>query len=271
MISVVIPTIGSHSLEQFEEAISSALAVSPELISQVCIMDNSKNEEFQNKMKSYLERDKRIEYQHKKEQLNLAQNLNRGFEVANNDWLLFLCDDDGLFPEAFKGLNQFLDEKLAYITADFHVRDERGDHFVKRQDGVRGILGNTPKLVSTIFNKKKFDSIGGWNNDYGYFLDLIAYLELNHQFETLYLSQSLGFHRQHAENASKRSYREVGYGKSVPVVIQRGFELLETPELQRDFLFHICSYSFPHKSLKSRVANGVVRYIFRNNAWLRDS
>ena len=28
---------------------------------------------------------------------------------------------------------------------------------------------------------------------------------------------------------------------------------------------------FPHKSLKSRVANGVVRYIFRNNAWLRDS
>ena len=43
MISVVIPTIGSHTLEQFEEAISSAL-VSPELISQVCIMDNSKNE-----------------------------------------------------------------------------------------------------------------------------------------------------------------------------------------------------------------------------------
>ena len=89
--------------------------------------------------------------------------------------------------------------------------------------------------------EEKVDSIGGWNNDYGYFLDLIAYLELNHQFETLYLSQSLGFHRQHAENASKRSYREVGYGKSVPVVIQRGFELLETPELQRDFLFHICS------------------------------
>ena len=83
MISVVIPTIGSHTLEQFEEAISSALAVSPELISQVCIMDNSKNEEFQNKMKSYLERDKRVEYQHKKEQLNLAQNLNRGFEVAD--------------------------------------------------------------------------------------------------------------------------------------------------------------------------------------------
>ena len=44
--------------------------------------------------------------------------------------------------------------------------------FLDVQDGVRGILGNTPKLVSTIFNKKKFDSIGGWNNDYGYFLDL---------------------------------------------------------------------------------------------------
>ena len=128
MISVVIPTIGSHTLEQFEEAISSALAVSPELISQVCIMDNSKNEEFQNKMKSYLERDKRVEYQHKKEQLNLAQNLNRGFEVANNDWLLFLCDDDGLFPEAFKGLNQYLDEKQEQNRLERYEGNEHWYH-----------------------------------------------------------------------------------------------------------------------------------------------
>ena len=109
------------------------------------------------------------------------------------------------FPEAFKGLNQFLDEKLAYITADFHVRDERGDHFVKRQDGIRGIE-NTPKLFQQFLIRRSLILlvVGIMIMD---ILDLIAYLELNHQFETLSVAISW-FHRQHAENASKRSYRD---------------------------------------------------------------
>ena len=60
-------------------------------------------------------KDKRVEYHHKRT-INLAQNFNRGFEVAKNDWLLFLCDDDGLFPEAFKGLINFLMKNWPYYS-----------------------------------------------------------------------------------------------------------------------------------------------------------
>ena len=88
---------------------------------------------------------------------------------------LFHDDDILNYKELIIFLKYFKD--VGFYSYDFHALNGTRKKYIKRDSGINGIIENTPKFVSTIFNTKHLKSIGGWDNDAGYFLDILILLK----------------------------------------------------------------------------------------------
>ena len=67
---------------------------------QLCLADGSPNENLKAVIEKYYEGETRISYCHLHENLGIAENTNRAFEMAKGEWISLLDHDDLLPPEA---------------------------------------------------------------------------------------------------------------------------------------------------------------------------
>lgn len=255
-ISIVIPTIGSPPIEIIKESLNSALKSSPKLWSQIIIVDNSRNKEFETFLKQYTQNDSRVEVHHVSEPMTMAGCWNYGLNKVKNEWLLYLHDDDILTPESFN--KSLLKNQAGIITFDYEVfGDER--RLDKRLDtGLCSILLNTPKFVSTLINTSALKSIGCWKDEFGYFLDLVAFSQLESNYGHEHQNIIGGKYRIHTQNASNLRNRQSGYGNNIPETLKALFALSDERRVRKIMLFQVISFSYPEESLWARIIKKVL-------------
>lgn len=269
MITLIIPTIGTTDINYFEEALTSALNSSTKVCSKIIFVDNSQNVEFSTFLNNHpsIQKDPRCSILSTKERLSMAANWNFPLNSVDTQWLLYLHDDDILNLEVFNKIKLESLSDVAFHTFNFVIMEQGLKKYFHRREGIRGIVDNTPKFVSTLINTGNLKSIGGWDEKASFALDFLGFLKL-HQLNTSETHhEALGFYRIHASNASSREKRIETYGNALPYVLEKSYNLYTDNEIRRQILFTLASYSFPNQGRSARLLSFFIRKLFKMKAW----
>lgn len=265
-VSIVIPTIGSPSKDIIQQSLSSAKKSSPEVWSQIIVINNSNDPSFTQFLEKELRSDSRVEILNIEEKLNMAQCWNMGLEKVKEEFTLFLHDDDILVSENLP-LSKVVNIK-SFINFGFDVFGAENWTYTPKLRGVQGICSNTPKLVSTIFRTSALRDIGGWDEKSGYFLDFLAFLKLHLRFGSEIGKETLGKYRLHPSNASAKEKRNKAYGDSLPYVLGEIFSEIKEDTMRREVLHAMLSFTYPNDTPKKKVFSSIGKSIGLKS-WLK--
>lgn len=265
-ISIIIPTIGSPSKDVIQESLESALNSNGNIWSQIIIIDNSKSDQFHRFLIDTCGKDRRVEIHQVNTSLTMAECWNEGLQYVQNEWIVYLHDDDILKSENLP--KNVLNKNIGFINFGFEVFGNESWTYYPKLKGLKGICINTPKLVSTIINTKALKAIGGWDLQSGYYLDFLAFLKLDFQFGSESYTQVLGKYRLHASNASSQKSRNQKYGDALPYVISEAFKIVKDETQRREILFSTISFTYTNNAKSKKILSKVVNF-FGQKAWLK--
>ena len=258
-ISIVIPTIGTPPREIVQESLESALNSDPSIFTQIIVVDNSGNSEFNSFVTKITSEDSRVEVHKVFEKLSMAECWNFGLKYVKYGWHIYLHDDDVLLPESWSRLDLNADVGIQSLNYEVFGNSHRND--IRKETGLISILKDTPKFVSTLFNTKKLREIGGWKSDFGYFLDLVAMSQLAVSYGHLHYPLNGGRYRVHRQNASHVSKRNSGYGDCLPNALAALFSLTNDPKVRKVILIQMANYTYPNNSLIVRTIKKAVSFL----------
>jgi hypothetical protein len=270
MISLIIPTIGTGKKEYLEQTLTNAKKTNKNICTELIIIDNSHNQGFSSYLESTVHNldDSRFIIHKTNEMLSMANNWNFGLSKVTCNWHLYLHDDDYLNLDIFNNLEPNKFKNVGFISFDFFELKGKSSKLTKRSSGIDGIVENTPKFVSTIFNTQFLKKIKGWDDNSGFALDLLAFISLDLKFSSIHYQKPIGYYRIHQENASSKSKRSTGYGDFLPYVLTEAFKLTNDSQIRRNILFHLSSFSYPNQGIIKRGLNFIIRKMSLN-AWFK--
>ena len=266
MITVVIPTVGRN--QTFGRAFDSAIRIDRRLISSIVVVDNSQSPQFRSYINERISKvnDNRLIVISQPERVSMAKSWNSSLDTVRTAWVLFLHDDDELL-----NVNSSIDLMLpmldkysntGFLAFDFqcqyYSRIFRTNRRVTRRwlkpISATALLDECPKLVSTIINVEQLRKLHGFSDEYGYFLDLIAFLEIFKAANAVFVPITLGVYHLHDGNESDITKRATGYGNYIPNACKRVFELYEDPQVRFMFIRTILYFVYPQQRyLAARV------------------
>lgn len=261
MLSILIPTIGRP--DTIIRAIDSALRVDLTLVTEVVVLDNSQDTDFGRFLNDFISNadDKRLKVISYPDRKSMSESWNSGLDCVSNKWVLYLHDDDELLD-----INKDIDvisrdlahaPDVGFISYDyilstpFNVLKKTRLAKVSRKvaEGDKGnvisIINDCPKFISTIINAEKLQAIGGWQAEYGYFLDLMGFVELNNRFGCEFRKLFVGIYYIHPDNYSSIERRNKGYGDYIPVLCDVIFARYSDVSVRKAFLRLSVNFVYP--------------------------
>jgi len=270
MITIVIPTIGRG--KTFGRAFYSAIKWDNRLVSNIIVIDNSQLTDFSNHLKDLIETtdDNRVSVITLPERASMGKSWNSSLDLINTDWVLYLHDDDELIdvgPHIESIRDKLIENSnVGFIAFDFQCRFASAT-FRKNKKviyrwpeliDVNILIDQCPKFVSTIINVAQLRKIQGFSDDYGYFLDFIAFLKIHRSASALTYPLVLGVYHLHEDNESDIRKRAAGYGNFIPQTCKTFYEICHVHELRHKFMKSVLGYSYMRrKGIFSRMVNAL--------------
>jgi glycosyltransferase involved in cell wall biosynthesis len=262
VITIIVPTIGRSTT--IAESIRSATACSERHVTEILIADNSQDEATGHRLREYAALDSRIRIIGYPERLGMAESWNAATAQTRGKWILYLHDDDVLYPASIAKAVLCLDDSAGFVYSNCDIsRDTGVTHWkYEQKDPVANILSLCPRFVSTIVNKNALGEIGGWDAEDGYALDLAGFLSIASKRPALHCDTTLGMYRIHDDNSSSPDRRNRGYGDFLGHVIGKLFVAYQDEPTRRKILTLLMTfvYPLPH-SLTYRLAWRLARMI----------
>lgn len=270
MITVLIPTIGRK--ETITRAIKSACLSNFNLVKEIIVLDNSQDKDFGNFIKKIIQEidDKRISITTYETRQSMGNSWNIGLEQANCDWLIYLHDDDELILKnlSYQKIEAILAKNpetsflcFDYISSSSKKKEIKRNQEVIRKDPFISIIRNCPKFASTIINKTYLKQINGWNDSYGYFLDLVGFIELHNKSSATFVSETIGVYYIHDNNLSSKSNRVKSYGDFIPKVLEKCFSILKNNDQRKFLIKNFLDYTYiENKNLLCRTIERISNY-----------
>lgn len=268
MITVVIPTVGRD--KTFSRAFFSAIKIEQRLVSSIVIVDNSQSTQFQSRVNELITvaNDSRVTLISKPERVSMAKSWNSSLETVRTRWVLFLSDDDELLNinSHVDSILPILDESLnsGFLAFEFQCqyysrifrRNRRVTRRWLKPISATTLLDECPKLVSTIINVEYLRRIDGFSDEYGNFLDLVAFLEIFKSANAMFVPITLGIYHLHDDQEMAVPKRATAYGNHIPSTCKKVFDLYEDRQVRSKFLKTIQGFVYPQKrNLASNILN----------------
>lgn len=268
-ISIIVPTIGSGPIEYLIEALESANSISNcSLLKEVIIIDNSNSTKLNSILAQYTLNKPKFRHVIENNKMTMAECWNYGLDQTASNWILYLHDDDIINTDVFKEIDlNLLKNDVGYIAFDFQKLSNNRASYISIESGVRGAIKNTPKFISTLYNAKKLRKIGGWDEQGGYALDLLALIKLSHLFGDHKVDRALGKYRIHEQNASSLDKRSKAYGDSIPYIFTEVFSMIDDLDIRKLLAFHLFTFTYPNQTVFQKGINWILRK-FGFNAWI---
>lgn len=209
LVSIILPV---HNGERYlEDAIKSVLSQTYTNL-ELIIVDDKSTDYSLNIAKKYQHIDKRVKVIINEENIKLPKSLNRGFEVAQGDYLTWTSDDNVYYQEALEEMVRSLEDNKEY---DFVYAD------MKRIDSVGSCLGYSKSEVKHLFlyncigacflyRRKCQDTIGTYDSNLFLVEDYDYWIRISQQYQILYLPKVLYSYRFHGNSLTMSKMQMVG-------------------------------------------------------------
>jgi glycosyltransferase involved in cell wall biosynthesis len=166
LISIVLPVY--NGAEFLKESIDSVLAQTYgnwELL----ILDDCSTDETPNIALEYEAKDQRIHYYRNEKNLKLPGNLNKGFGLAQGEYLTWTSDDNRYRPEALETMLRTLKEKqVGLVFAYYQVIDEHDQEIqvIGFSNGDKGhVLGGNIVGACFLYTREVYETIGEYDTE----------------------------------------------------------------------------------------------------------
>lgn len=199
LVSIVLPIYnGEKYMRTSIESIISQTYQCWELI----IIDDCSTDNTPNIAKEYAQKDKRIKYFRNEINLKLPKGLNRGFSLAEGDYLTWTSDDNIYLPSAIESMVKKIEsENVQFVFARCDVIDETGkivDVIAAPDDYKRAILGGNFVGACFMYTRNVYLTVGDYNPDKFLVEDYDYWLRIFSQYEVCYINDTLYQYRWHS-------------------------------------------------------------------------
>ena len=226
-VSILIPTYKRATY--LEEALNSIKSQEKcNFNVEVIVINNDPASDMSDVIEHFKEL-KNIAFYQNERNIGMIGNMNRCAELAHGYYLAYLHDDDLLHNNYLcsieKALKEIKDDNCAAYVVN---RDIIGKNPTGINEYVKNVLKGVARLLflfrfayrkkyelltpekvllswnknyylaptcGTLFVKKKFLEIGGWNEDYYPVFDAILFLQLNQRYKIYFIREKLGVYR----------------------------------------------------------------------------
>lgn len=202
-VSIVLPVFnGERYLKQAVESILRQTHLNFELI----IIDDCSTDHSLEIAKAYTFQDSRVQVHANPENIKLPASLNKGFSLAQGDFLTWTSHDNVLkehfievFLESFEKTDyQFLYSKEEYISSEGKIL-----HNNKIYD-LNALLFTNPIGASFMYKRIVFEKIGFYNSNLFLIEDYDYWLRISKKFKIGFLDQVLYGYRCHTESLTSK-------------------------------------------------------------------
>ena len=210
MVTVIIT---SHNYGKFiKDCVNSVLNNDQDLIDEIIIINDSSEDNTDDIIKKNFSKIKKIKY-FKKNFLSLTKSLNFSINIAKSSWITKIDADDYVTSSFFTKFCNFANKKdFDFIYGNLLIKDEiKKKEYLKNQKVSKFFkFIKYPVGSGTLFSKKIWNDVGGFNESNYYQDDYDFWLKINKKSDIKigYLDQAEYIYRKHQNNMSKNIFKK---------------------------------------------------------------
>lgn len=198
LVSIVLPIYnGEKYMRKSIDSVISQTYTDWELL----IIDDCSTDGTPEIAKKYAELDHRVHYYRNQTNLRLPKALNRGFSLANGDYLTWTSDDNYYYPDAIEKMKSALDEEeKSFVFASCDVIDSE-DNIVEvisvSDNAKKTIVGSNPVGACFMYTREVYDEIGDYDPEMTLVEDLDYWQRICAKYDPVCISEKLYAYRWH--------------------------------------------------------------------------
>lgn len=202
LVSVVLPVYnGEKYLSESIESVLQQTYKNWELI----LVDDGSTDKTAEIAKHFSQMDSRVRYEKNPENLKLPRSLNRGFSLANGDYLTWTSDDNLFYPQALEIMVETIENKQSdFVFASCDLIDAGGKIFdsweMKEKMELRKILGANIVGACFLYTRKVYEIIGDYDANLFLAEDFDYWQRVFAKFRVSPIEEKLYAYRNHGEN-----------------------------------------------------------------------
>lgn len=220
LISIVLPVYnGEKYLRESIESVLAQTYTNWELL----ILDDCSSDTSPVIAKEYAKRDPRIRYYRNEKNLQLPGNLNRGFSLAQGEYLTWTSDDNRYRPEALKRMAKTLDEypNVQFVFASCRIIDAEGneiEYITVSPESTKRIVGINTIGACFLYTRVVYEQIGDYDSELKYVEDFDYWQRICMRFQAVGLREILYEYRWH-DGALSSTLREDVFNKNLETML----------------------------------------------------
>lgn len=215
-ISVVIPVYnGADYIEKTINSIQRQTAGDVELI----IVEDCSTDSSREILKKIANGKSSLKIIFNEQNCGLQKTANRGAAAATGEYLMVCGQDDLFAPEHLELMIKLIDEDTAFVHCNSIIIDENDNQknnlkktflqHIKTYWFHRFIyLDNYISSCGLLMNKKKFDKIGGYIEEYRNFGEWMLWIRLGEIGKVKFNNKIKAYYRIHSKNMSKGIFKK---------------------------------------------------------------
>ncbi|MBQ7385548.1 MAG: glycosyltransferase family 2 protein [Ruminococcus sp.] len=202
LVSIVLPVYnGAKYLRESIESVIAQTYTNWELL----ILDDCSTDETSEISKEYAEKDSRIKYFLNEVNLRLPRNLNKGFSLAQGEYLTWTSDDNNFRPTALEKMVNALesDEAAQFVYASCRIIDDDGkeiEYIMVNDNGKNSIVGGNPVGACFLYTRKVYETVGDYNHELILVEDFDYWQRIFMAFKVIAVTDILYNYRMHSGN-----------------------------------------------------------------------
>lgn len=201
LISVILPVYnGERYLKESIESVLNQSYGNWELL----ILDDCSSDQTSEIAQEYEKHDHRIHYYRNERNLRLPQNLNKGFSLAQGNFLTWTSDDNRYRPTALEKMYTVLCEnrQVQFVYASCRIIDGNGkeiEYIMVDNGGPQRIVGEDAVGACFMYTRQVYEQIGEYDPGFTLVEDFDYWQRVFAKFQTIGIREILYDYRWHNE------------------------------------------------------------------------
>ena len=239
LISIVLPV---YNGERFLRASIDSVIAQTYQNWELLVVDDCSTDATAAIVREYVQQDSRIKYFKNEVNLRLPRNLNRGFSLAQGNYLTWTSDDNVFRPTALEKMYNALktDPEAQFAYASCDITDEE-DHVIEYMMLYPGIekraVGQNPVGACFLYTRKVYETVGEYDPDALYVEDFDYWQRIFMRFKVVPIYEILYSYRSQ-KGALTFTRKQETYARTLEKVLLKNRPGFGKLDLEQRFYFY---------------------------------
>lgn len=207
---------------------------------QLIIIDDGSSDKSAEIAKYYESKDYRIHYYKNPQNIKLPKSLNRGFSLAEGEYLTWTSDDNYYKPQALRKMINALERRKGdFVFTACSIIDESGKKISQSsapEDFYNAIWDYNFIGACFMYTRKVYESIGEYDPEVFLCEDYDYWLRIMGKYKVVYLDEELYAWRKH-DKALSSAYKKEQYRMMEKVLLKNFSQKSHTDRIGKFYLY----------------------------------